>query len=124
MEKGKLDITEFKIKEGMTPKGGLLAAKITTQKKFLSEPDPVVTIKIMKDSGGTAIETCDADNQMPGITNSYNNFNGKYGIKEDENNPIMVFECGFKKQLPDTLYIDLVTFDGKLKSKYKMYEEK
>ena len=124
VDKGKLDQSEFKIKENMTPKGGILAAKITTQKKFLSEPDPVVMIKIMKDSAGTAIETCDADNQRAGITNEYNSFNDKYELKEDENNPTMIFECGFKRQLPDTFYVDLVTFEGKSKSKYKLFNQK
>ncbi|MDB5049120.1 MAG: hypothetical protein JWO30_2191 [Fibrobacteres bacterium] len=120
MEKGKLDKDEYKIKESMTPKGGILGAKITTQKKFLSEPDPVVSIKVLKDSNGTALETCDSDTQNAGITNQFNNFTQKYELKEDENNPTMVFECGFKRPLPDTFYLDLVTFEGKSKSKYRM----
>ncbi len=125
VEKGKLDANEYKIKESMTPKGGVLAANITTQKKFLGEADPVVAIKIMKDSAGPAIETCDADNQKPGLAMGYaSSFTGSYKAQEDENSPTMIFECGFKKQLPDTFYIDLVTFDGKSKSKYKLFGEK
>lgn len=124
MEKGKLDPSEFKIKEGMAPKGGVLAAEITTQKKFLADPDPVVTLKVMKDSVGTALESCDADSQKPGITTEYNNFKRSYQAKEDENHPTMVFECAFKRPLPDTFYLDLVTFDGKSKSRYRMHAGK
>lgn len=125
VEKGKLDETEFKIQQGMTPKGGILAAKITTQKKFLGEADPVVSIKVMKDSSGTPIETCDADSQKPGLTMNYAaNFHGSYATNDDETRPIMIFECGLKRPLPDTFYLDLVTFDGKSKSRYMMAPSK
>lgn len=123
-DKGKLDETEFKIRQGMIPKGGVLAAKITTQKKFLGEADPVVAIKVLKDTAGTLLETCDADGQKAGLSGAYANFRGKYEQREDETRPIMVFECGFKRPLPDTFWLDLTTFDGKSKSRYHMVPSK
>jgi hypothetical protein len=125
VEKGKLDETDFKIQQGMTPKGGILAAKITTQRKFLGTADPVVSIKIMKDTAGAALETCDSDSQKPGLTMNYAaNFHGSYVSNDDESRPLMIFECGLKRPLPDTFYLDLVTFDGKSKSRYLMAPSK
>jgi hypothetical protein len=123
-DKGKLDETELKIQKGMIPKGGILAAKITTQKKFLGDADPVVSIKVMKDSAGTPIETCDVDSQKPGLATGFSNFKGGYQTRDDETRPIMIFECGFKRPLPDTFYLDLVTFDGKSKSRHMMAPSK
>lgn len=127
LEKGKIEESEFKIEESMMPKGGILAATLP-----ISEDDPIVELRLSKDTAQLFV--CDDSNQKPGLSVRWNpgyrlspgkawNQGEMTKVYKDEDKPIMTFECGIKKPLPDTFNLELHTADGEIQGRYGFYKE-
>lgn len=116
LEKGKIEEIDFKVEERMIPKGGVLAVEARTK-----DNDPVVKILIKSDT--VQVGVCDDATSKPGLTMKFNSFSGKYSAREDEENPVMIYECPFRTAFPDSFRVDLITDANKMKS-YRFRKEK
>jgi hypothetical protein len=120
LEKGKIEESEFKVEESMMPKGGILAAKLPT-----ADDDPIVEIRLSRDTAQLFV--CDDSNQKPGLSLRWRkDMHGLPIMKkvyDDEDKPVMTFECGIKKPLPDTFNLELRTADGEIQGRYGFYKE-
>lgn len=116
LDKGKLDEVDFKVEERLIPKGGILAVEAKTRQE-----DPVVQVVVRSDSAQLAV--CDDATSKPGLTMKHSGFGHKYVMKEDENNPVMIYECPFRTAFPDSFTVQLVTV-GKAMREYRFQKVK
>jgi len=116
LEKGKMEEIDFKVEERMIPKGGVLAVEARTR-----DYDPVV--KVLVKSETVQVGVCDESSSKPGLTMKFDSFSGKYAAREDEDNPVMIYECPFRTAFPDSFRVELVTGANKVKS-YRFRKEK